>query len=283
MVRGNLENARNFSDFDEAASYALQVLSKQAGMNSFYVAKQEGEAQHVVKVHNLKHHLIEEGQVSVLPCTLSALCVEHGAQALIIEHIGEHALTRSLGIADGVETGCFIGVPIFYEDGSVYGTICGIDDGPCELPADLPFIFETLATLLTYVLELEQAYEEIESLAAPLVPIVGKVAILPIIGEVRALRAKTIIDQVMHDCAEKGIEVLIVDVSGVSQINSEVGEYLLKLVKVLELIGVKTAVTGIQPYMALKVPHFAQALKGTMIEANLETALKRLGFSFQQN
>ncbi|MGB6777532.1 MAG: STAS domain-containing protein [Planococcus citreus] len=283
MVKGNLEKIRDFSDFDEAASYILQILSKQAGMKSFYIAKQERGSQKIVKVHNTKHHLIEEGEAAPLPCMLSALSVEHGAQALIIEHIGEHELTRSLGIADGFEAGCFIGVPIFYEDGSSYGTVCGLDDGPCELPADLSFIFETLATLLTYVLELERAYGEIESLAAPMVPIVGKVAILPIIGEVRALRAQAIIDHAMHGCAEKGIEVLVIDVSGVSQINSQVGEYLLKLVKVLGLIGVQPVVTGIQPFMALKVPHFAEALKGTMIEANLETALKRLGFSFEKN
>lgn len=283
MVRRNLEKIRDINDFDEAASYILQILSKQAGMNSFYISKQEGGAQQIVKVHNTKHYLIEEGEAPPLPCTLSALSVEHGAETLIIERIGEHELTRSLGIADGFEAGCFIGVPIFYGDGKAYGTVCGLDDGPCELPVDLPFIFETLATLLTYVLELERAYSEIESLAAPMVPIVGRVAILPIIGEVRAGRAKAIIDHVMHGCAEKGIEVLVIDVSGVSQINSEVGEYLLKLVKVLELIGVQPVVTGIQPYMALKVPHFAEALKGTMIEANLETALKRLGFSFQKN
>ncbi|MGM0898436.1 MAG: STAS domain-containing protein [Bacillota bacterium] len=283
MVSENLGKLRNFNDFEEAASYILQILSRQAGMNSFYISKQDGGVHKIVKVHNTKHHLIEEGGVSPLPCTLSSLSEEHGAEALIIEHIGSHNLTRALGIADGFEAGCFVGVPIFYEDGSIYGTVCGLDDGPCELPSDLPFIFETLATLLTYVLELERAYGQIESLAAPMVPIVGSVAILPVIGEIGASRARTIIDHVMHGCAEKGIEVLVIDVSGVSQINSEVGEYLLKLVKVLGLIGVQPVVTGIQPYMAMKVPHFAEALKGTMIEANLETALKRLGFSFQKN
>lgn len=283
MVRGNLERLRNFSDFDDAASYVLQILSKQAGMNSIYVARKEGDENEVVKVQNMKRPLLEEGEVSPLPCTLSSLSIEHGAEALVIERIGVHELTRSLGISEGFEEGCFVGVPIFYEDGSVYGTICGLDDGPCELPGDLPFIFETMATLLTYVLELERAYGQIQSLAAPMVPIVGNVSILPVIGEISASRAKTIIDQVIHSCAEKGVEVLVIDVSGVSQINSQVGEYLLKLVKILGLIGVRPVITGIQPFMALKVPHFSAALKGTMIEANLETALKRLGFHFQRN
>ncbi|MBT2581492.1 STAS domain-containing protein [Planococcus sp. ISL-109] len=282
-MKGKMEKLRSFNDFDEAASYILQILSRQAGMSSLYIARQEGGVNKVVKVHNNKHHLIEEGDVSPLPCMLSSLSIEHGAEALIIERLGAHELTRSLGIAGGFEEGCFAGVPILYKDGSVYGSICGLDNGPCNLPEDLAFTFETLAALSTYALELERAYGQIETLAAPMVPIVEHVAILPVIGEISASRARAIIDQVMHGCAEKGIEVLIIDVSGVSQINSQVGEYLLKLVNVLRLIGVQPVITGIQPYMALKVPHFAQALRGTMIEANLETALKRLGFSFQKN
>lgn len=276
------EKLGSFDDFDEAASYVLQILSRQANMNSLYISKQEAGVNKVFKVHNTKHHLIDEGDVSPISCTLSSLSIEHGAEALVIERLGAHELTRSLGIVDGFEEGCFIGVPILYKDGTVYGSICGLDDGPCDLPEDLPFAFEALSALSTYVLELEQAHGQIETLAAPMVPIVEDVAILPVIGEISGSRARTIIDQVMHGCTEKGVEVLIIDVSGVSQINSQVGEYLLKLVNVLQLIGVQPVITGIQPYMAIKVPHFAQALKGTMIEANLETALKRLGFSFQK-
>jgi len=66
MVRVNLEKIRDFSNFDEAASYILQILSKQAGMNSFYIAKQEAGVSKIIKVHNTKHHLIEEGAASPL-------------------------------------------------------------------------------------------------------------------------------------------------------------------------------------------------------------------------
>lgn len=274
----NTRQGRNFRSFDEAATYILQLLSKQIGINSLFIAKNDGETNHIMKVRNAGKELVEEGSSMPLPQSFCSLSINHGPSALVIEDVSKNDLTRSMKIAGKYGQGTFVGVPVYYDDGTVYGTICGLDDQYHKLSEEQLYSFEMMSTLLTYVLELEKANDQIQTLTAPIVPVTKGVAIVPVIGEVTAPRAEVIIEHVLEKCSTEPMDYLIIDVSGVLQINSVVGEYLLKLVSILKVIGVTPVITGIQPFMALKVPHFAAALKGVLIEANLESALKQLGF-----
>lgn len=272
------KKAGSFKNFDDAADHILHLLSKQLKINTLFIAKNDGQTNEIVKALNAKEELVTAGSASPLGQTFCSLSINHGQEPLVIEDISRNDLSSKLDIAPRFGNGSFIGIPILYECGEVYGTICGIDQVPFEFKEEHQEAFATMSSLLTYVLELAKANEQIESLSSPLVPVTRGVAILPVIGEVTAGRAQTIINHVLEKCSEAELDYLIIDVSGVSQINSVVGEYLLKLVSVLKIIGITPVVTGIQPFMALKVPHFAQALKGVMIQANLEMALKELGF-----
>ena len=278
MTVENTQKIRNFSNFDEAAAYILQLLSKQIEINSLFIAKNDGHTNHIVKVFNNSKELVEEGSSMPLPQSYCSLSINHGPEALVIEDVSKNELTRSMEITESYGQGTFVGIPVYYKDGTVYGTICGLDDQYYRLSKDQLYTFEMMSTLLTYVLELEKANDQIQTLTAPIVPVTKGVSIVPVIGEITAPRAQVIIEHVLEKCSNEPMEYLIIDVSGVLQINTIVGEYLLKLVNILKIIGVTPVITGIQPFMALKVPHFAVALKGVLIEANLESALKQLGF-----
>lgn len=278
MALKETKKAGSFKNFDDAAEHILQMLSKQLKINTLFIAKNDGQTNEIVKALNVKEELVTAGNASPLSQTFCSLSINYGNEPLIIEDISREDQSNQLEIASRFGNGSFIGIPILYESGEVYGTICGIDQVPFDFTEEHSQAFATMSSLLTYVLELAKANEQIESLSSPLVPVTRGVAILPVIGEVTAGRAQTIINHVLEKCGDAELDYLIVDVSGVSQINSVVGEYLLKLVSILKMVGVTPVVTGIQPFMALKVPHFAKALQGVMIQANLEMALKELGF-----
>ncbi|ANU26665.1 STAS domain-containing protein [Planococcus versutus] len=278
ILVGNKEQVKKFGNFDEVASHILALLSKQIGINSLFIAKNDGQTNDILKVHNKKKTLVEEGSSMPLSQSYCNLSVNHGSQPLVIEDVSENELTRSMKVTENFGRGTFVGIPVYYSDHTVYGTICGLDDQTYSFSEEDLTTFETMSTLLTYVLELEKANQQIQTLTAPIVPIMKGVAIVPVIGEITDSRAEFIIKHILEKCSIEPMDHLIIDVSGVHQINSVVGEYLLKIVNILKVIGVTPVITGIQPYMAVKVPHFASALKGVLIEANLEAALKRLGF-----
>ena len=278
MSLKEMRTSRSFRNFDEAADHILELLSKQLKINTLFIAKNDGQKNEIVKAVNIDEKLVEEGSSSPLNQTFCGLSINHGEETLVIEDISADPLSNALEIAPRFGHGSFIGIPIHYENGEVYGTICGLDTVSFEFTEEHQRLFEMMSSLLTYVLELEKANEQIQTLSSPLVPVTKGVAILPIIGEITARRAQVILNDVLVKCSDQNLDYLVIDVSGVSQINSVVGEYLLKLVSLLKLIGIAPVITGIQPYMAIKVPHFAASLKDILIEANLETALRQLGF-----
>ncbi|MGK7378750.1 STAS domain-containing protein [Planococcus sp. 1R117A] len=278
MAFAETKKAGSFKSFDDAAEQILKLLSQQLEINTLFIAKNDGQTNEIIKALNAGDELVVQGSLSPLEQTFCNLSIGFGKEPLVIKDISSNVRANKLEIAPRFGSGSFIGIPILYESGEVYGTICGLDQVPFEFTEEHEQAFATMSSLLTYVLELAKANEQIQSLSSPLVPVTQGVAILPVIGEVTAERAQTIIDHVLQKCGENALDYLVIDVSGVSQINAVVGEYLLKLVNILKIIGVIPVITGIQPFMALKVPHFATALKGIMMEANLEMALKQLGF-----
>ena len=177
MTMEHVQKARNFSNFDDAAAYILQLLSKQIGINSLFIAKNDGVTNHIIKVRNLEKELVEEGSSMPLPHSFCSLSINHGPKALVIEDVSKHEMTRSLDISANYKQGTFVGVPVYYDDGTVYGTICGLDDRYYKLSEEQLYTFEMMSTLLTYVLELEKANHQIQTLTAPIVPVTKGAAI----------------------------------------------------------------------------------------------------------
>jgi len=271
-----------FQNFDEVAESILQMMSNIVDINTLFIAKNDKETNRIVKAINSNEALVNEGEELPFIDTYCKLSVDHGREILVIEDITQNQQTQALQVTDQLGSGSFIGIPIYYENGENYGTICGLDTKNIPFSNKHLEIFQTMASLLTYVLELDRANQQIRTLSAPMVPITKGVAILPIIGEVSAKRAESIIQIALARSQEYGLDYLIVDLSGVTQINATVSGALLKLANILEIIGVKPILTGFQPQMAMNAIQVHADLKDIAIESNLERALHRIGFILER-
>ena len=269
---------RAFRNFDEAAESILNMMSTIVDINTLFIARNDKKTNRIVKATNSKVDLIKEGEELPYNDTFCKLSVDHGQKALVIEDILLNQQTKSLRVTEELGSGTFIGIPIYYENGENYGTICGLDTNNITLSEKHIEIFETMASLLTFVLELEKANQQITTLTAPIVPITKGVAILPIIGEITEKRAESIIKISLEKSHEYGLDYLILDLSAVTQMNTTVSGALLKLVNILEVIGVTPILTGFQPQLAMNALQVHADLKDIAVEASLERALKRIGF-----
>ncbi|OCA85212.1 GAF domain-containing protein [Pseudobacillus wudalianchiensis] len=269
--------------FEEAAESILRMMSKFIHINTLFIAKNDKCTNEIVKVLNRENTLLEEGDSLPFEETFCKLSVDKGKQILIIPDINENDLTLSLNVTKNLGGGCFIGIPIYYKDGENYGTICGLDTKPFQFTESHLELFETMASLLTYVLELDSAHKQIENLSAPFVPITKGVAILPIIGIITEQRVENIIFLALKKSQQLSLEYLIIDLSGISQMNDLVSEALLKIGSLLKLIGVTPILTGIYPGIALKAVNSDVASQDIMIEANLERALNKIGFILEKS
>ena len=283
MEKQNAGSSQKFENFNEAANQVLKMLSGRMKINTLFIAENDGEHNTIRKAFNRDEELVTEGSVAPLDQTFCGLVIRHGEDALKIEDISTDENAAALDIAADFNNGSFMGIPIYYENGEVYGTICGLDKDPYTFTEEDQEMFTMLSSLLTYILELETAKEEIQKLSSPLVPLSNQISILPIIGHITLTRAKQMIEDVVNKVGlGDEVDYLIVDFSGITQIDSRIEQPLLDLIKTLKIMGVKPIITGISPSIALNFPHFAHALKGERMEATLKIAIEQLGFVLTQ-
>src|SRR5690606_21426555 len=273
----SMVTSRQFENFNEAANQVLKMLSGHMKINTLFIAENDGETNTIKKAYNRTRELVTEGSESPLSQTFCGLSVDHGDQVLQIDDISTDGNAAKLDIAPSFENGSFLGIPIYYENGKVYGTICGLDNEPYVFTPENREMFSMMSSLLTYILELETAKKEIQKLSSPLVPLADRISILPIIGHITLKRAKQMVDDVVGKSGN-GLDILIIDFSGITQIDPRIEKPLLDMIHTLKIMGVTPVITGITPSIALSVPHFAHALKGERMEATLKIAIEQMGF-----
>ncbi len=230
---------------------------------------------------NKKDELIKEGLDLPFQDTFCKACVENGQSVLVISDITKNDWTKDLPITRQYGRGCFIGIPINFKDGENYGTVCGFDLETYEFEPSHIALFQSIASQLSYVLELERAQKQVETLSAPFVPIKKGLAVLPVIGILNETLLHNMVQLTLKKCQTLSLDYLIIDLSGVQKINTLVVDWLFNLVHLLKLMGVTPIITGITPEFAMKTVHRSESFGDIMVEINLENVLKKMGVYFE--
>jgi rsbT co-antagonist protein RsbR len=98
--------------------------------------------------------------------------------------------------------------------------------------------------------QLSAQKEMINELSSPVILLQNQTALLPLIGDIDTARAKLIIENTLAQCAELGIANLCIDLSGVPIIDTMVAHEMFNLIQALNLLGVKSIISGIRPEIA---------------------------------
>ncbi|RJS62553.1 RsbT co-antagonist protein RsbRB [Bacillus sp. PK3_68] len=92
--------------------------------------------------------------------------------------------------------------------------------------------------------------EMINELSSPVIMLKGGTALLPLVGDIDTQRAKFILENTLKQCAKLRVSHLLIDISGVVMIDTMVAYQLFQLIEALNLIGVKSTLSGIRPEIA---------------------------------
>lgn len=90
----------------------------------------------------------------------------------------------------------------------------------------------------------------INELSIPVIPILEDVGVLPIVGDIDTFRSKLLLECVPNTCVEMNIDKLFIDISSVTFMDTMVANELFRLIDVLQLLGIKTCLSGIRPEVA---------------------------------
>jgi PAS domain S-box-containing protein len=102
---------------------------------------------------------------------------------------------------------------------------------------------------------LQRQRDEILELSTPVIQVWDKVLALPIIGTLDSLRAARLTESLLEKISENQAEVIILDISGVPTIDTQVAQHLLKTVQAATLMGAASILSGVRPETAQAMVH----------------------------
>ncbi len=123
-------------------------------------------------------------------------------------------------------------------------------------------------------LRLQHQRDEILELSTPVIQIWDKVLALPIIGTLDSGRAARLTEGLLEKIAEHQAEVIILDISGVPTIDTQVAQHLLRTVQAATLMGAVSILCGVRPETAQAMVHLGISLGQLRSRNTLRDALQ---------
>lgn len=115
----------------------------------------------------------------------------------------------------------------------------------------------------------------VENLSVPIIPITSSVCVLPLIGNIDTYRTDTIEEKVLMEISRLRIGTLVIDLSGIAQMESEVIEHMMKVIEGANMMGCECVITGLRPEIVRKVTSIGLTFESkAKTKATLQQALE---------
>ncbi len=118
--------------------------------------------------------------------------------------------------------------------------------------------------------------EVMNEVSTPIVPVSQGIAVLPLVGSVDVERANYLLDSIPQKIQDKQLTYLIIDLSGIYNINEAVVDFLYKINAIMKLIGISPICTGIRPELAQKVINICADFTSLKTMSTVQQALNYL-------
>lgn len=136
-------------------------------------------------------------------------------------------------------------------------------------------LFTELAIANEKLVEADQYKTEmIAELSTPVIPIWDRVLLAPIIGTLNAERAEAMTDALLQRVSEGGADVIILDITGVKNVDTDAAHHLRNTVAAARMLGARCIVTGIRATVAQTLVHLGITLEEIETRRKLSDALR---------
>ncbi|MBI3523694.1 MAG: STAS domain-containing protein [Betaproteobacteria bacterium] len=136
----------------------------------------------------------------------------------------------------------------------------------------------TLSVFQAYLEEKEGTInaqqEELRETSTPITEIWDGVLTLPIIGTLDSSRTMIVMEALLNRIAAERARAVVMDVTGVRSIDSEVSHHLIQMVRAIQLMGADAILTGIRPEIARALTSLNIDLGNVTTRASLSDGLK---------
>ena len=114
----------------------------------------------------------------------------------------------------------------------------------------------------------------IQRLSTPIIPMMDRIIVMPLVGNVDSVRARDITRGLLAGIQEHRAKVVLLDITGVSIVDSEVVNHLNKTIQAARLKGAHTILTGISDAVAETIVDLGIDWSSVETLGNLQTGLR---------
>jgi rsbT co-antagonist protein RsbR len=129
------------------------------------------------------------------------------------------------------------------------------------------------AGLQQQVIESQRA--ALAELSTPLMPVAEGVLVMPLIGAIDRARAQQIQEALLTGIVEQRARTVILDITGVHDVDSQAAEALVRAVEGARLLGAAAILSGISPALAQTLTELGVPLQGIVAVGDLRSAVAR--------
>jgi len=114
----------------------------------------------------------------------------------------------------------------------------------------------------------------IEELSTPIIPVTDDVLVMPLVGSIDNPRAQRIIEALLKEIEDHLAQIVILDITGVPQVDSDVANYLMQAALAARLLGTEAVLVGITPQVAQAFVDLDVDLTGIVTRSNLQSGVE---------
>ncbi len=146
----------------------------------------------------------------------------------------------------------------------------------------------TLARIFTVVRErtIREQEARIRELSSPIIPLYNGILVLPLVGVIDSYRAGQIMEALLNGISQQQADVVIMDITGVPMVDTNVATYLLMAARAARLLGTRIILVGISAEVAQTIVQLGVDLNDVTTRSNLQSgieyALGLLGLAIAQ-
>lgn len=126
---------------------------------------------------------------------------------------------------------------------------------------------------------IERQQSEMTEVAAPVVRIWERIVTVPLIGTLDSFRAQTVMENLLSAIVQWEAEVAIIDITGVSAVDTLVAQHLLKTAAAVRLMGAQCVICGVSPKIAQTIVNLGVELPNVTTRIDLQSGLD---YAFRQ-
>jgi anti-anti-sigma factor len=110
-------------------------------------------------------------------------------------------------------------------------------------------------------------------LSTPLIPITDAIMVMPLIGTLDDRRARLIMETVLDGAQANRAKVVILDITGITEVGSAVAGALLGTARALRMLGAQAVLTGVSPAVAQTLVGLGVELRGLITCGDLQSGI----------